>query len=1220
MKRPLTSAIYWTLVLEAFAVAGPSAPGDLRLLGGSGAAQSTSGPVQGPIERGVPEEAPAPKQGDLSKETALLAESQAALQRSDYGAARTLAARAVGSLLARPDAERDGAWTDLLDSGAHAARRAQDPATAKRAWQQVLELRERTLPEDDSGLISARLNLAATMGQLREIAEAHALFERVLESYERTLPQDHPHLLAARQNLAQTSRSLGDLRGSRVHLERVLEGRERTLPEDHPELLSTRLNLAGTIKALGDLHGARALEERVLEASERTLPEDHPDLLRARQSLAATLRRLGDLQGARALEEAVLEARERTLPEDHPGLLFARESLAATLYELGDHAVASALALRVLEARERTLLEDHPETISARRLLALTIKPLGDIDVARSLEERVLEVRERSLPKDHPDLLRARQSLALTLKLLGDLHGARALEESVLELRERSLPEQHPDVLDARHNLAVTLKRLGSLHDARALEGRLLEARERTLPEGHPALLSSRTNLAVTLKQLGDFLGARTLEERVLEVRERTLPEGHPELIGARANLAVTLKQLGDLAGARRLEETVLEERERTLPGDHPHLVAARLNLAGTLACLAASPRGISEEHGAEGWPRAVALVAEVARGQARGLGGMLLGAPPREAEERAARVSKRPLDLALSFAAGLGVFERAASLTEEAFALSESSRGAGLVSAALGRSGAAGPEAARLRAEIRAATADLTDLVRRGAGGEEFHGVRRRREAAERELLALARESLGVRAAMLEGTARGFRRTLAEGQALVGYRRYTETKLAFQGAAGRDVVAVARERGRANLGAFVLARAQGETEPLLAFVDLGSADSIEDLVLAWRAAIHAAPVRGLGLAGEAENGAPVAGERLRRAVWDPLLEHLGGAARVVVALDDVLHLVPLDALPLEDGAGLVGERWRIETRVALWELLGTPPSFTGGGALLSLGGASFNLPPVGSSGEEPGVSEPEPEDQGPASADHGITLLRGGVWERGFAPLAYTRAEAHGLAELFDEAFEGGHPSLVLDRRRASRTALEEAAPAARWLHVATHGWFAPESVRSWSDVGTGERDGAGWLRADADETVRGMSPMLLCGLALAGANLPADSRGRVPGLMTAEELAALDLTNCELAVLSACDTNVGERRAGQGVASLQQALHMAGARSVITSLWKVPDEATSELMLDFYRRLWVEGKPKHQALWEAKLRLRHARDERGQPLYTVRDWAAWVLSGDPN
>jgi CHAT domain-containing protein len=75
--------------------------------------------------------------------------------------------------------------------------------------------------------------------------------------------------------------------------------------------------------------------------------------------------------------------------------------------------------------------------------------------------------------------------------------------------------------------------------------------------------------------------------------------------------------------------------------------------------------------------------------------------------------------------------------------------------------------------------------------------------------------------------------------------------------------------------------------------------------------------------------------------------------------------------------------------------------------------------------------------------------------------------------------------------------------------------------------------------------------------------------------------------------------------------------ALLMAGARSAITSLWKVPERATRELMLDFYRRLWIEREPVWQALWEAKRVLREAKDPSGRPIYTTRDWAAWVLTG---
>jgi CHAT domain-containing protein len=233
---------------------------------------------------------------------------------------------------------------------------------------------------------------------------------------------------------------------------------------------------------------------------------------------------------------------------------------------------------------------------------------------------------------------------------------------------------------------------------------------------------------------------------------------------------------------------------------------------------------------------------------------------------------------------------------------------------------------------------------------------------------------------------------------------------------------------------------------------------------------------------------------------------------------------------------------------------------------------------------------------------------------------LQYTGVEAHEIAAQFERAFEGSSRPRVLEKRKASRTGLNELAPDARFLHIATHGWFAPESIPMWNDAAPLDQQSGLGTRMTSEELAKGMSPMLLCGLALAGANLGDGTLGGAQGLLTADELSTLDLTNCELAVLSACDTNVGEHRAGQGVASLQKALQMAGARSVITSLWKVPDEATKDLMLDFYRRLWFEGKPKWRALWEAKVALRDAKDAQGAPMYSIRDWAAWILTGAPD
>jgi len=243
--------------------------------------------------------------------------------------------------------------------------------------------------------------------------------------------------------------------------------------------------------------------------------------------------------------------------------------------------------------------------------------------------------------------------------------------------------------------------------------------------------------------------------------------------------------------------------------------------------------------------------------------------------------------------------------------------------------------------------------------------------------------------------------------------------------------------------------------------------------------------------------------------------------------------------------------------------------------------------------------------------------VLHAGPWGPGFGPLVQTAGEVNDIAELFAKTFESAE-ARVLSGHQASREALEAHASQVRFLHLATHGFFAPESIASIKDDRSHDAKRRFASFATLENQVRGLAPMELCGLAFAGANLEPDKSGFIAGVMTAEEISKLDLRGCELVVLSACDTNVGVRRAGQGIASLQQAVYAAGARASLTSLWKVTDRATRALMVDFYRRMWVEKKPKRQALFEAQETMRMAKDELARPKFTTRDWAAWVLVGE--
>jgi len=1214
----------------------------------------------------------------LARARATFAEARAAKERGDHAAAREEASEAIEGLLAMDGREDSAARIAMLFELGTFAHGAGALKAAEKAGRRVLEVRSAVLAKEDLRLTAAQGNLALTIKALGDIQAARVLQEQVLESRLRTLPMEHAELQRARRNLASTLFELGEFSGARAQFEQALEVCLRTRPEDHPELQSVRGNLAATLHELGEFADARVLEEKVLEVRSRTLPADHPELQLARQNLARTLRNLGELDGAYALELNVLEVRLAALPEHHPDLQYARANLSVTLHALGDFRGARALQEQVLEVRSRTLPGDHPELQAARQGLAVILYSLGDFNRAQALFEQVLEVRQEALPEEHPDLLAARQGLAVALRSLGDLHGARVLQSRVLEVRSRTLPGDHPDLAGARGNLAITIRALGDHAGARALQEQVLEVLSRTLPEDHPDLAGARTNLASTIKQSGDLARARALEEAVLEVLSRTVHEDHPDLAGARANFALTLraqgdhaaaralqeavlavrlrtlpedhtdvqaargnlartiKALGEFEGARALEEQVLEDSSRTLPEDHPDLQTARGNLATTIAAESARAAGEEwerEEARDRGRARCEALISDLLLAKTRAARSVLLSAPSREAEERCARFSPK-LDLGISFARGYGVFERSPALESASFELCEATRGAALSAAALARRAAGDARYAERRAELVRASEELASLVRReGVSSEDFHRARVPREAAESGLLALAREVAGGKLGGVDLSVKALTGALREKEVAVAFRRFEDGRVEVQSATESGASPIVREVSTDRLCAFVVrgtgshaserantdvrTTADASSSELLTLVDLGPIAPIEEAVREWREAIGMAQGRGVPVGKtHAAGDLHARGDALRRSVFDPLLAAAEESRRIIVVLDDVLHLVAFDALPMDaSGSRLVGDGWTIETRATLTELLDPPLEAPRGGAFLGLGGVSYDgvkselLAGAIASGSN--VESREIEVAG---------ILRGGAWSGGFTALPATREEVAGIERSFADAHGADAERSWLAGSQATKERLLELAPGACFLHIATHGWFASESIRSWSDpTPIDEKLGIG-TRLTGEEQVRGMSPMLLCGLALAGANLPEDAVGRAPGLITAQEIAVLDLSNCELAVLSACDTNVGERRAGQGVASLQKALHMAGARTVITSLWKVPDEATKDLMLDFYRRMWVEKQPKAQALWEAKKKLRDAKDERGQPRYTTRDWAAWVLTGEPD
>jgi len=150
--------------------------------------------------------------------------------------------------------------------------------------------------------------------------------------------------------------------------------------------------------------------------------------------------------------------------------------------------------------------------------------------------------------------------------------------------------------------------------------------------------------------------------------------------------------------------------------------------------------------------------------------------------------------------------------------------------------------------------------------------------------------------------------------------------------------------------------------------------------------------------------------------------------------------------------------------------------------------------------------------------------------------------------------------------------------------LHLATHGCFLKEEAVKQDD---------NYLMQEQEilPAVNIENPMLRSGIVLAGINASL-KEGRDDGMVTAEKILGLRLKGTDLVVLSACETGVGDVKNGEGVFGLKRAFILSGAKTLVMSLWSVPSEETTELMIDFYSFM-EKGKTKSEALRQAKLNM---------------------------
>jgi len=332
------------------------------------------------------------------------------------------------------------------------------------------------------------------------------------------------------------------------------------------------------------------------------------------------------------------------------------------------------------------------------------------------------------------------------------------------------------------------------------------------------------------------------------------------------------------------------------------------------------------------------------------------------------------------------------------------------------------------------------------------------------------------------------------------------------------------------------------------ALVDLGDVQPIDDAIVKLRTA----------LADPDNTEATNLAKALYTQTFGKLTKALGSAKQILIAPDGALNVVPFAAL--HDGKKFLVEMYTFTYLTSGRDLLHEHAKAKGKGAqAVIFADPDFDTAPAKGAAD---------------SAQRRSRAMQNLTWPR----LPGTAAEADALEKTLIK------PTVYRGKQATESTLKGLQAPPI--LHLATHGFFL----------------------ADADASVE--NPLLRSGLVFAGAN--GRSSNNDDGVVTALEASGLDLRGTQLVVMSACETGVGKLTNGEGVYGLRRALVIAGAESLVMSMWQVDDAATKDLMAGYYKKL-QDGLGRSEAL-RAIQRDLAAKPKYAHPYY----WASFIAAGD--
>ena len=1031
----------------------------------------------------------------------------------------------------------------------------------------AMNIYKQVLGENHPYYATALGNLAKYYAGLRDYSKAVEIGIKAMNIQKQTLGENHPDYACSLNNLAQYYSNLGEY-GKAIEIGiKAMNIRKRTLGENHPDYATTLYNLANYYDDLGNYSKAVEIGTMAVDVLKQALGEKHPDYANSLSNLALFCYKSGEYNKAIETGTLAINLYKQTLGENHPYYASALAILAMYYAGLGDYNEAVGIGTKATNILKHSLGENHPDFATSLNSLAGYYSNLGDYSKALEIGTQAMNIRKKTLGENHPAYANSLINLAYCYADLGDYNKAIEIGTKATDILKHTLGENHPDYVIALGNLANYYAGLGNYNEAIEIGTMAMNIQKKILGERHPDYATTLINLAECYASLGGYSKAIEIEIQVINIQKQTLGEKHPNYATALNNLATNYASLGDYNKAVELGTKAMEIQRKTLGENHPDYATSLNNLASLYSDLGDYNKAI--EIGTKATDILKHALGENHPDYALSLSNLASYNYRYRNYQEAYRLQSKSIRTRKHIV--LSMFKGATSRTRQTFWNKNNADFTYFPSFCLKahdqeRNGelydysALFTKGLLLNAETNAR--DVIFESGNTALVKQFDALQSVRIMINKQYeKPIAERTLNCDS--LENVAELMERELIKSSKAYGdfTRSLTITWKDVQNELADGDVAIefisTPFLDNDSVMYIALALKKGYPEPKL--IPLFEERTLKEL----------------------SNDNPNDAQQLFHLVWNPLLSELEGTRNVYFSPSGALYNVGIENLPISV-AERMSDRYNMY-RLSSTRLLALHPHSTSERKAALFGGLDYEMSPqdVASNNLKNAYHSEFIAQNRDASADF---MERGG-----FGALPFSLKEVKSASKLLEA---NGYECHLFEGKDGTEEAFKSlSGKKVKVVHLSTHGAFVPKKEAK----NTKQKNNFRFIQFDdaAPQAQEEDQSLTRSFLVMAGGNMLKNydsiPEGIDDGILTAQEIAHTDLRGCDLVVLSACETALGDIT-NEGVMGLQRGFKKAGANTILMSLWKVDDQASSLLLTKFYENLLSKKMPKIDALKKAQ------------------------------